>query len=166
MIYETMKRYNWIGEPTLTLFRKKDAEKVGPFRNYVWIVDWEMWVRLLTIGDCYIVNETLSYIRRHDKQVTKMVFKNLISRSEEYYFFKAIQQGKYNVSFEGRKKEIDLFVRRKAERCAKDMYLILPKLRTRKYRRSFGSMCRIAAKERVLLFPLIHKFKKPRVKVN
>ena len=157
MIYKTMKDYNWIGEPSLAMFRKRDVEKVGPFRDYIWIVDWEMWVRLLTVGDCYIVPETLCYIRRHNQQVTKQVFKSFISRSEEYYFFKDIQQGKYAIDFEGKEKEIGLFVKRKAERCSKDMYLIVPKLRKKKYWSSFASMFKIAAKEKVLLKPLGRK---------
>lgn len=159
MIYQTLKHYNWIGEPTLAMFRKRDVDKIGVFEDYLWIVDWEMWVRLLSVGDCYIVNETLAFIRRHEQQVTKKVFRNFISRKEEYYFFKSIQQGKYNIDFAGRKKQIPSFVKRKAIRCAKDMYLILPKVGTKKYRRSFVSLFKIAAKEHVLLEPLVQKIK-------
>ena len=157
MVYKTMKDYNWIGEPSLAMFRHRDIQKVGSFRDYTWIVDWEMWVRLLAVGDCYVVPETLCYIRRHHQQVTKQVFKNLISRSEEYYFFKDIYKGKYNIDFAGREKEVRSFVKKKAARCSKDMYLIALKLRKKEYRRSFTAMFKIAVKEKVLFQPLAYK---------
>lgn len=146
IIMATIRRYNWLGEPTLVMFRKSDVEKVGFFKNYIWVIDWEMWIRLLTVGDCYIVPETLAYIRRHDKQVTKLVFKNLISRTEEYYLFKALLKGQYNVDISDKKSVVRYFVKRKAARCAKDMYMMLPKVRTRKQLHTVFKLFTIAAK--------------------
>lgn len=162
MILATIRRYNWLGEPTLVMFRRRDVEKVGHFRNYIWIIDWEMWIRLLAIGDCYIVPETLAYIRRHPNQVTKKVFKNLISRTEEYYLFKSLQQGKYNIDLSDKKSVVRYFVKRKAARCAKDMYMAIPKVRTTKQLRTVIKLFSIAYKERVLFRPLVAKIRQTR----
>jgi len=40
--------------------------KVGNFSSeYVQYTDWKMWIRLLTVGDCYILPEILAYVRFH-----------------------------------------------------------------------------------------------------
>lgn len=62
---------NKIGEPTAVLFRTRDVEKVGNFdpelHNFV---DFEYWIRLLTLGDLVYINKSLCAFRAHDHSST------------------------------------------------------------------------------------------------
>ena len=102
VILETIKNYNYLGEPTCVMFRKEAIKIVGEFKDYKWITDWEMWVRLLTIGDCFIVPERLCFTRNHPGQVTKSVWLNYTHFFEEYSLFGNIRKGTYNFSFTDR----------------------------------------------------------------
>ncbi|PGT56940.1 hypothetical protein COD14_28750 [Bacillus cereus] len=65
---------NWIGEPTTTLFRKKDLlEPFGYFRGsqYYSAVDMASWFSLLSNGSLVYIADTLSYLRMHDFNVGK-----------------------------------------------------------------------------------------------
>lgn len=99
VILETIKHHNFLGEPSCVMFRKEDELKVGGFRNFDWITDWEMWVRLLTIGDCYIVPERLCFTRNHPAQLTKKIYTLYINFWEEYILFKALKNKEYNIDF-------------------------------------------------------------------
>lgn len=62
---------NWPGGPSSVMFRRRDLY-IGLF-NYMWkywLVDLDMWIRLLSLGDVYVVTEILSYLRIHDKSVS------------------------------------------------------------------------------------------------
>ena len=73
VIFDTMKSKSWIGEPTSVMFRKSNLS-LGKFRSdYTLHVDWEMWNRQLTVGDCYIIPEALAFVRAHASQHTKAV---------------------------------------------------------------------------------------------
>lgn len=64
---------NWPGSPSGVMFRRKDLH-FGLF-NHMWI-DWlgdlDMWLRLLSVGNIYVVPEILSYFRIHDKQISSV----------------------------------------------------------------------------------------------
>lgn len=63
--------FNFIGEPTTVLFRKKDLnEPFGTFvgRKYGCNVDSATWLTLLSKGKGVYLSETLSYFRIHDNQ--------------------------------------------------------------------------------------------------
>ena len=81
---------NWLGEPTGVMFRKRDLY-VGKFNpEYICVVDLDMWLRLLTVGDCYIIPETLAYFRIHPSQASN---KNSIRNwFDEYYFFRDVKK--------------------------------------------------------------------------
>jgi len=59
---------NWPGGPSSVMFRRRDLYigLFNPMWKY-WIGDFDMWIRLLGIGDVYIVPEILSFLRIHDK---------------------------------------------------------------------------------------------------
>lgn len=113
-VLETMKDFNYLGEPTCVLFRKADALKVGPFREYRWITDWEMWVRLLTLGDCYIVPERLCFTRNHPGQLTKGIYREYLHLLEEYEMFKNLKNGVYSFDFTGYEEVLSNAVKYKA----------------------------------------------------
>jgi glycosyltransferase involved in cell wall biosynthesis len=91
IIYESLNSYNWIGEPTTVMFRKTNL-CLGQFNTaYSWIPDWDMWVRQLTVGDCYIIPEVLSYFRQHQNQATIKLSNDFNRQYEEYEFYKSLQ---------------------------------------------------------------------------
>lgn len=115
---------NWIGEPTVVMFRKRDLH-VGKFNaDYICLVDLDMWLRLLTIGDCYIIPEALAYFRVHSVQASnKGSIRNWF---DEYYFFRDIK--KKNVyKVEMSELDIDEVIKRKAKKCVKRVSTIMPK---------------------------------------
>lgn len=66
--------FNWIGEPTTPLFRKKDlTELFGVFsdRLYRSGVDLVSWLNLLSKGNLLYISEPLSYLRLHDNNISK-----------------------------------------------------------------------------------------------
>ena len=100
VIYESLKSHNFIGEPTTVMFRKENLHLDSFNTNFSWIPDWDMWLRQLTLGDCYIVPEALSYFRIHDKQATVQVSKTLKRQAEEYAFYKYLKTvNPYNIDF-------------------------------------------------------------------
>lgn len=63
--------FNFIGEPTTVLFRKKDlTEPFGTFagRKYGCIVDSATWLTLLSKGKGVYISDTLSFFRIHGNQ--------------------------------------------------------------------------------------------------
>jgi glycosyltransferase involved in cell wall biosynthesis len=98
IIYESLKTMNFIGEPTTVMIRRENM-RLGNFNTeYCWIPDWDMWLRHLSIGDCYIIPEVLSYFRQHTEQATVYLNKKLHNLFEEYTFFKKIQKtNPYNI---------------------------------------------------------------------
>lgn len=138
---------NHIGEPTTVMFRRSGL-KVGKFDPaYLSIVDFNMWLRLLTIGDLYVIPEVLSYFRIHEIQVTtEMHAKNIL---EEYRFYKSITTiNPYNI--DPGKIGLRETIRAKAIRCGKTMFRLLPFLGRNKDRQTFKDAAKIALKERVV----------------
>lgn len=68
------RRLNFVGEPTTTLFRKRDLQDVHPTINSIagiqveHINDIAMWLNLLSKGDLIYLVKTLSYFRLHGEQ--------------------------------------------------------------------------------------------------
>lgn len=115
---------NWIGEPSVVMFRKR-ALQVGNFNTaYICLVDLDMWLRILTMGDCYIVPEELAYFRVHNVQAShKSSIRNWF---DEYYFFRDVKnKNVYNVKLE--ELDIDEVIKRKAKKCVKRLSTIVPK---------------------------------------
>jgi len=68
-------RYNWIGEPTTTMFRRAALDTEVPFGVGDAVVrssgDFALWLKLLSRGDLVYLADTLSYFRQHDGQRQK-----------------------------------------------------------------------------------------------
>lgn len=68
---------NVVGEPTTGMFRKRDLEDVEPTmfslggREVHWLVDYAMWLNLLTRGDAVYLCDALSSFRIHEEQEQK-----------------------------------------------------------------------------------------------
>lgn len=151
-------KYCWIGEPTSVMFRKRDL-KVGNFSNeYNQYVDWEMWIRLLTAGDCYIVPEILAYVRFHPDTVSKQQKKKrFILCFEEYELCKKVQQKKYNIDTTG--SGIDEAVKDRAAFCIRQAMLkTIPHLYQKESREAFTRAFRIAYEEKLFYTTLLELF--------
>ncbi|RYE58648.1 MAG: glycosyltransferase family 2 protein [Sphingobacteriales bacterium] len=162
VIYASIKEKagNWIGEPTTVMFRKS-ALKIGGFNTtYTCLVDWEMWLRILTVGDCYIIPETLSYFRVHDKQASKLIMNDYKYTFEDYDFYKSIKRDN-PLRLDLKKLEIDNMVKKRAVFCSKAMYKLIPHLGAKKARENFMRAFRIAWNEGVMLSPLL-QFLRPK----
>jgi glycosyltransferase involved in cell wall biosynthesis len=125
IMWESLKTFNWIGGPTSVMFRKPNSSLLNFRSDLNFIVDWEMWIKLLAIGDCYILPERLVYSRVHSNQATVVMTQNYLRRFEEYYFYKEIY--KENKSQVGVSMEIIKIKKRKAKDCVRAAIKILPK---------------------------------------
>lgn len=69
-IFSSLKKGNWIGEPTTVMFRRKNLN-LGLFDiSLLMFADQDMWLRHLRVGDLYVIDEVLSYFRIHEEQGT------------------------------------------------------------------------------------------------
>jgi glycosyltransferase involved in cell wall biosynthesis len=122
---------NLIGEPTTVMFRRRDLRKVGNFNpNFTCLVDFNMWLRLLNIGDAYFIAKSLSGFRAHNDQFSaKTRVSNWI---DEYQFYKYIRdRNPYQIDKAGiLEMGLDDVLHDRAIHCAKGMYRMLPKLLT------------------------------------
>jgi glycosyltransferase involved in cell wall biosynthesis len=156
VIYASIKEKagNWIGEPTTVMFRKS-ALQIGEFNtSYTCLVDWEMWLRILTVGDCYIIPETLSYFRVHDKQASRLIMNDYKYTFEDYEFYKAIKS-KNALRLDLTRLDIDKMIKKRATFCSKAMYKLLPHISSKQARENFSRALRIAWNEKVMLAPLM-----------
>jgi glycosyltransferase involved in cell wall biosynthesis len=115
-IYQILNNYNYLGQPSNVMIRKS-ALSVGNFNNeFCWMADWELWLRILSIGDCYIIPEVLSYARDHDNRVSRAMQKKFNNYFENYKMVKAIK--KHNeLHLDFKEFDIDKVIKKKATDC-------------------------------------------------
>ncbi len=156
-LYHTLNTKGWLGEPSVVMIRRENI-KLGKFNpNYTWLIDYDMWIRHLTVGDCYVIPEPLIFIRNHEGQITKMVMRNFINHFEEYQLCKILQKSNpYNIDLSGI--DIRQVVKKKAAKCAKAMYKALPSLHKKEERSLFLKAFKIAFKERIIFSTFIDLF--------
>lgn len=67
--------YNWIGEPTTTMFRRSSLDTPVPFgvgdEPATSSGDLALWLKLLSRGDLLYLTDSLSFFRQHDGQRQK-----------------------------------------------------------------------------------------------
>ena len=155
VIYDTIRRdQNYLGDPTRPMLRSANL-KVGPFKKFEFITDWEMWVRHLLVGDCYVVPEVLSYGRKHEGQQQVRCKKLSINHLEMYMLYKAIYKGEYGITYPEHERELRGFVKQKAANCAFAMYKMLPKVHNKQNRVLFHKFFDIARKENMIVAPSV-----------
>ncbi len=139
-----------VGEPTSVMFRKKHADQVGLFTTkYQQYVDFDYWIKLLTLGDCYLIPEILVDIRFHPGTVSNQIKNRKFQRCfEDYQIRKDVQQGLYGIDTAGTR--IDEMVHRYAMICVKAAMLkTIPRLHKANFRSAFARAFSIAARERL-----------------
>jgi glycosyltransferase involved in cell wall biosynthesis len=149
-IYHSLQDCNWFGEPTTVMFRKSNLVLGGFNPEYHALVDWNMWLRQLSVGDCYVIPEVLSYFRIHPNQATQHVLKNFSLAIEYYHFYKAIKiNNDYKIDFS--KIDIDKFIQLWAVYCSKVIIKNLLSLKIRKNLPLIKQACKIIILEKVVL---------------
>lgn len=64
-------KFNFIPNASAVLFRKSDYNAVG--KSVEWLNnngDWNLWLKLLTLGDLFYLSSPLNYFRKHEQSVT------------------------------------------------------------------------------------------------
>lgn len=78
----TMMYGNWIGGPSAVMFRKRDLY-IGLFNfSLKKYIDWDMWMRLLSVGNLYIIPRILSNRRIFIRKPTIELNSSLVRRQE------------------------------------------------------------------------------------
>jgi hypothetical protein len=156
VIYKALETIDFIGDPTCVMLRKSNRHLGGFKEGMIWMVDWEMWIRHLLVGDCYVIPEVLVYTRKHAVQVTNTVIKNNFKyRFDEYYFYKSIKEDNvYKLDL--KRVDIDGLVKKKAKSCTKDLvFKMAPQLYKPSCRKPFMEALQIARKEHVIMNSLV-----------
>ena len=149
--------YNQLRNPSAVMFRMTDVQKVGTFNPKLHqLTDREYYLRLLTHGDCYIVPETLCYVRSHETRESVMVNKRRYEGVFERYWMidglKSATTPNSNFHFPG----IDIELKKRAIRAVAVMYELLPKLYKKKNRILLKKAYEIAHAESVVVAPISH----------
>ena len=79
---------NYIGEPSVVMFRKQQAER-GFLGGYRQMVDLEMWFHLLLQGDIWCEREPLAAFRHHPEQQTVQNVSELVHLEETLRLYDA-----------------------------------------------------------------------------
>ncbi len=160
LMQEDLLRYgNRLRNPSVVIFRKFDVKKVGKFNpQLLQLTDKEYYYRLLTVGDCYIIPETLCYVRAHQQRQSVLIRgKKYAAIFERYRFMISIKQNtpKTNPTYQ----EIETDINKRAIRCAAVMYEVLPTLYKKESRKIFKTAFQIASSEDVVYAPLSYYLK-------
>ncbi|MDN4066521.1 glycosyltransferase [Paenibacillus vini] len=77
MARKSLRIGNIFGEPTTVMFRKDTLDATGPFDlNYFYAPDWDMWLKLMYVGDFYFIHDYLSKFRvSKSSTTTNIMFK-------------------------------------------------------------------------------------------
>jgi glycosyltransferase involved in cell wall biosynthesis len=140
--------YQGVGEPTSVMFRRREFEKIGLFTGrYEQYVDLDYWIKLLSMGDCYLVPEILVDIRFHPGTVSNQVKRKKYQRCfEDYQIRKDVQQHVYDIDTNGTR--INEMVHKYAMDCIKHAMLkTATSLHKKQSRTAFTKALRIAWKE-------------------
>ena len=86
---------NLIGEPTVVLFRKRDAGR-GFSPRYRQLVDLEFWFNLLENGDFAYTREPLSCFRKHAEQQSRVNAATELGNFESLQLFEDYRSKPYN----------------------------------------------------------------------
>lgn len=93
IILRSLKEGNWIGEPTVVMFRRRNLN-LGLFDvSLLMFADFDMWLRQLQVGNLYFVKNVLSYIRSHKNQSTKQLNEN--NDKSLFNFLQLVEYNRY-----------------------------------------------------------------------
>ena len=140
--------YQGVGEPSSIIFRRREFEKIGYMQGrFEQYVDLDYWLKLLALGDCYLVPEILVDVRFHPGTVSNQVKRKKYQRCfEEYQIRKDVQQHVYGIDTSNTR--IDEMVHKYAIACVKAAMLkTATSLHKKQSRQAFAKAFKIAWKE-------------------
>jgi glycosyltransferase involved in cell wall biosynthesis len=165
-LLNTLNDHCWIGEPSSVMFRRSNLT-VGKFTTeYDMHIDWEMWLRMLSIGDCYIIPEALSYIRYHPEQhARKMKKLKYVLCFEEYNLAKGVQdRKKFDYQIDANDDRIVSAVKKRATFLVRHaMFKTIPQLYRKETWPVFKRAFAIGYRERVFGAAILELFKGARI---
>ena len=145
-----LKDYNFLGSPTAVMLRKSNLH-LGKFKpEFPWVADWDLWLRHLSVGDCYIVPQVLSYTRVHNQQVTASVKQSYRTYYEKYDLYKLIKNNnEYGINLS--EIHFDALIKKRATELAMVVPHTVLNLRKPEARRVLKKALFAAYKEKVVL---------------
>lgn len=160
-----IRHRNWLFAPTANMFRGESLKKVGKFNPQLHFkLDLELYIRLLSIGDCYVIPEFLSYTRTHpDTQSSALSVKKYEHIYERYKYMTIVKSTNMTADSSFRSL-IDEEVKKRAINCHASMYEVLPKLHKKKNRKIFKQSFYVGYSEGVLFKTIFHFFKWKNIK--
>ena len=147
---------NWLFAPTAVMFRRAGL-KVGKFNpELLSLTDLEFYLRQLTLGDCYIIPETLSFIRTHTgMQTSQNKGKKHQKTFERYRFMNFVKKASTSNSPKI-ESLIEGHIKKRAIRSAAVMYEVLPTIYKKESRNMFVKAFQIGLSEKALFTPILH----------
>ncbi len=149
---------NWLFAPTAVMFRREALTLGGFNTDLLNLIDLEFYIRVLTLGDCYIIPEPLAYIRTHEGMQTVLLKKKKYDRIFERYRFMQLVAVQTAVHFPKAVPLVNDHLKKRATRCAAIMYQLLPQLYKKQNRLLFKKAFRIGASSGVLFGPASYLF--------
>ncbi len=90
-IKKTVTSINWIGAPSNVIFRKADFAGFQFEHRWHWMTDFDVWHKLLTRGDLYVIPQFLTKFRQHDSSWSSECMTNYEDFHDKYYYLKHIR---------------------------------------------------------------------------
>lgn len=156
--------WNNLRNPSCVMFRMADVKKTGKFNpQLLQLTDREYYMRILTLGDCYVIPEPLSCVRSHG------VRQSAINKQHKYK--NAFERYRFMTSVKANTPQTDPMcpainaaLQRETISCAAIMYKLLPKIYKKENRELFKSAFQISYSEGALFAPLSYYLKPKYVK--
>jgi glycosyltransferase involved in cell wall biosynthesis len=149
VIHEILNNYNYLGHPSNIMIRK-EALRVGNFKDkYIWLADWELWLRMLSIGDCYIFPEPLAYTRFHEGQLHKTI-RDFSEYFETYEMVKTLKN-ENNLNLDFTEINIDQIIKKRAIDCSLALPWTLIGIHKKENRKLFKKAFNVIYSEGVLI---------------
>ncbi|MGH3637866.1 MAG: glycosyltransferase [Mycobacterium sp.] len=107
---------NPVGAPVATMFRRRDFDRCGGFRNEPWLPDLDLWVRLLALGDFFGTPNTLAAFRIGTGSITALTSSSSQLSEQNRFAHRLAADPRWRITTAdtlcGRLKSIDMQVRR------------------------------------------------------
>ena len=139
---------NFLGNPSQVMFRKKSLNGGGFKEMSLWNADLELFLRVLTVGNCYIIPKVLSYTRVHNATISQAMMRNSWNYLGDYELVKLLKANEENLDLS--EINIDQFVKAKAKQCSLAIPHTILGIQKKENRQVFKKAFTIAYNEGVL----------------
>lgn len=144
---------NFLGNPSQIMLRKRSFKEWRFKEMSLWNADLELFLRVLALGNCFIIPEVLSYARVHSSTISQALMKNSSNYLGEYELAKLLETNDENLDFSGI--NLNRIVKRKAAECSLAIPHTLLGIKNKQNRQIFKKAFKIAYNEGVLFDSLL-----------